>query len=670
MPPAGAPEDTLSAADVFVAGRFEAFAADDGSSPCPVTVVAVHGETGEVDVRIGRTERVRRGVPVSQLRYRRPEQSDADRPEPSPGSPAEGEQRGASPRAGAGKDKPPAGKRMLTATHKVPAARQPSGSAGAGRRRAKQLQPRAQSAAQAPPEEPAASATMPPPGRPRTQAGACADLVRHWRGLPPATRELAAAQIAAAAAADRRDTIRVDKEPEEKLGVTCQRTTMELLRVKQDSPSACAGVQRFLGRVLTHANDIPCPTLERLIDLSNGESCVYLRFASLTRASESMVQRPAEESAECLPGVRSHILQQYGISPAEVTLSSHLLGSGSFGNVYQGSFQETPVAVKVRKADIPATEDEIIEWKLEVKVMTRLRHPNVLLLIGACFQQSELMIVTELCDRGTLRDVIWSSTPVPPLWREKLDWLLQTAQGMAFLHHRGVRHRDLKPSNVFVAGTQCKVADFGLSKIRAAVMRGGGGKGTQGTPIVGASFMEPLTDSFALAGYELLDRGEPHRDPETGARAGGGAQFADIPGTFAFIAPEVWAEQPYTDGADVYSFGICIIEILTRCTPVGSQATVDFGSNVDWKIMTGRLRPVFPEQLGGDRVPDGLPALVSDCTTFLSEERPVFVTVARRLRQMLSLPVAETRAPWPRADQLVPLAVLGDPHPTRAGNLW
>jgi len=317
--------------------------------------------------------------------------------------------------------------------------------------------------------------------------------------------------------------------------------------------------------------------------------------------------------------------------------------------------------------------------------MTRLRHPNVLMLIGACFDPKELMIVTELCNRGTLRDVIWTKSEVSRQWNEKLDWCWQITLGMAFLHHKGIWHRDLKPSNIFVSGKTLKVADFGLSKLKAAMSRPTPSHRpidamsmTQRSRASGMGF-EGWQDSFAMNQFDFTERDRPVRDPASGVRTDPEAdpRAAEIPGTFAFIAPEVWAEQHFTWAADVYSFGITIMEIVARvvhCT--GSRTSGGRKTHADWKIMTGRLRPKIPERVGGVDLPPELVELGTDATAFVPEERPTFVEAARRLHDLLSMCLDATGrdrfgdAPWPHPDEVLELSYTCDPHPSRSGEFW
>eukprot|EP00727_Mastigamoeba_balamuthi_P001508 m51a1_g11354 putative ctr1-like protein kinase (169) ;mRNA; r:6774-10682 len=146
-----------------------------------------------------------------------------------------------------------------------------------------------------------------------------------------------------------------------------------------------------------------------------------------------------------------------------------------------------------------------------------MRHPNVVLFMGACTTDpSRLAIVTEFVSAGSLYTIVHKH------WRSlRPEWLLRAiydvALGMAYLHSLSppIVHRDLKPMNILVDGesSRCKLTDFGLSCIR-------------------------------------------WEDYLTGAT-----------GTPIWMAPEVLRNEPYTEKVDVYSFALVVAEVFTHQTP-------------------------------------------------------------------------------------------------------
>jgi len=123
------------------------------------------------------------------------------------------------------------------------------------------------------------------------------------------------------------------------------------------------------------------------------------------------------------------------------------------------------VAVKVLK--VKNVNDSIMQsFNHEVGLMSDIKHPNVLLFLGACVLDQFLCIITEYLPVGSLRDYLDRHTPK---WSQILKFAITTARGMAWLHSRTpvVLHRDLHTNNILVTeNLECKVADLGLSQIQ------------------------------------------------------------------------------------------------------------------------------------------------------------------------------------------------------------
>uniref|UniRef100_A0ACD5ZRE8 Uncharacterized protein n=1 Tax=Avena sativa TaxID=4498 RepID=A0ACD5ZRE8_AVESA len=168
--------------------------------------------------------------------------------------------------------------------------------------------------------------------------------------------------------------------------------------------------------------------------------------------------------------VRSDIamddVAEFEIQWEEITLGERV-GLGSFGEVYRGEWHGTEVAVKkFLQQDI--SSDILEELKAEVRIMKRLRHPNVVLFMGAVTRVPNLSILTEFLPRGSLFRLI--RRPNNQLDEKKrIRMALDVARGMNYLHNCTpvVVHRDLKSPNLLVdKNWVVKVCDFGLSRIK------------------------------------------------------------------------------------------------------------------------------------------------------------------------------------------------------------
>lgn len=145
------------------------------------------------------------------------------------------------------------------------------------------------------------------------------------------------------------------------------------------------------------------------------------------------------------------------------------VGVGAFGEVFRARLWGTEVAMKTLKTEQFKDEAALVEdLKKEVSILSQLRHPNVVLYIGACTIPPNVCIMTEWCSRGSLYDVLHDYS-IHLNAKLVIDLAMGIAQGMNYLHslENKIIHRDLKSHNILVNKTfQVKVADFGLSHVR------------------------------------------------------------------------------------------------------------------------------------------------------------------------------------------------------------
>ncbi|KAJ8766138.1 hypothetical protein K2173_021655 [Erythroxylum novogranatense] len=156
------------------------------------------------------------------------------------------------------------------------------------------------------------------------------------------------------------------------------------------------------------------------------------------------------------------------------------IGQGSFAAVYRGLWNGSDVAVKAYLGN-DYREETLKDYKKEIDIMRRLRHPNVLLFMGAVYSPERLAIVTEFLPRGSLFKTLHKSNQALDM-RRRLRMALDVARGMNYLHRRNppIVHRDLKSSNLLVdKNWTVKVGDFGLSKWKnATFLTAKSGRGT------------------------------------------------------------------------------------------------------------------------------------------------------------------------------------------------
>ncbi|XP_057829880.2 serine/threonine-protein kinase CTR1 [Cryptomeria japonica] len=204
--------------------------------------------------------------------------------------------------------------------------------------------------------------------------------------------------------------------------------------------------------------------------------------------------------------------------PWEDLILKERIGSGSFGTVHHADWRGSDVAVKIL-IDQDLYEERLKEFLREVAIMIRLRHPNVVLFMGAVTKRPNLSIVTEYLPRGSLYRLIHRAGQRELLdERRRLRMALDVAKGINYLHRYDppIVHRDLKSPNLLVDKTwKVKVCDFGLSRFKANTFISS--KSAAGTP--------------------------------------------------EWMAPEVLRDEPSNEKSDVYSFGVILWELVTMQQP-------------------------------------------------------------------------------------------------------
>eukprot|EP01119_Soliformovum_irregulare_P014880 TRINITY_DN4113_c0_g1_i2.p1 TRINITY_DN4113_c0_g1~~TRINITY_DN4113_c0_g1_i2.p1 ORF type:complete len:915 (+),score=202.75 TRINITY_DN4113_c0_g1_i2:30-2774(+) len=268
-------------------------------------------------------------------------------------------------------------------------------------------------------------------------------------------------------------------------------------------------------------------------------------------------------AASAAPAKPAEILDNE-INPSDLQYGP-LIGKGAFGDVWQAKLFGKEVAVK--KMNGSNLDDVTLKaFRSEISVISKLRHPNIILFMGACLQAEHLMIVTELA-MGSVESILQSKPGQIP-FRQKVSWIKDTILGMNWLHcyKPPIIHLDLKAGNLLVdKNNNVKVSDFGLSKIRCVESEAG----TMGTPL--------------------------------------------------WMAPELLSDQSYTERVDVYSFAITLYEIYTEKEPYTEDLVFQSMSDLVEAVCIDRERPRLPPH-----TPPSFKKLTEQCWQADPSDRPSF----------------------------------------------
>ncbi|XP_010939278.1 probable receptor-like serine/threonine-protein kinase At4g34500 [Elaeis guineensis] len=224
--------------------------------------------------------------------------------------------------------------------------------------------------------------------------------------------------------------------------------------------------------------------------------------------------------------------------------AGNVIGEGGYGVVYKGVLPDLSiVAVKNLLNNKGQAEKE---FKVEVEAIGKVRHKNLVGLVGYCAEGAKRMLVYEYIDNGNLERWLHGDVgPVSPLtWDIRIKIAIGTAKGIAYLHEGlepKVVHRDIKSSNILLdKHWNAKVSDFGLAKLLGS----------------GSSFVTTR-----------------------------------VMGTFGYVAPEYACTGMLNESSDVYSFGVLLMEIISGRCPVDYSRPPGEVNLVDWfKGMVGSRR--------------------------------------------------------------------------------
>ncbi|KAH9779318.1 putative leucine-rich repeat receptor-like serine/threonine-protein kinase [Citrus sinensis] len=229
------------------------------------------------------------------------------------------------------------------------------------------------------------------------------------------------------------------------------------------------------------------------------------------------------------------------------------IGEGGFGPVYKGLLADgTAIAVKQLSSKSKQGNREFIN---EIGMISALQHPNLVKLYGCCIEGNQLLLIYEYLENNSLARALFG----PKEHRLKLDWptrrriCLGIARGLAYLHGESrikVVHRDIKATNVLLdKDLNSKISDFGLAKL------------------------------------------DEEENTHISTR---------VAGTIGYMAPEYAMRGHLTEKADVYSFGIVALEIVSGRSNVTKE---DMFYLLDWALVLkeqGKLMELVDTNLGSN----------------------------------------------------------------------
>ncbi|KAM3854197.1 mitogen-activated protein kinase kinase kinase 7 isoform 1-T1 [Vipera latastei] len=248
-----------------------------------------------------------------------------------------------------------------------------------------------------------------------------------------------------------------------------------------------------------------------------------------------------------------------------------VVGRGAFGVVCKAKWRGKDVAIKQIES-----ESERKAFIIELRQLSRVNHPNIVKLYGACL--NPVCLVMEYAEGGSLYNVLHGAEPLPYYTAaHAMSWCLQCSQGVAYLHSmkpKALIHRDLKPPNLLLVagGTVLKICDFGTA----------------------CDIQTHMTNNK---------------------------------GSAAWMAPEVFEGSNYSEKCDVFSWGIILWEVITRRKPFDEIGGPAF--RIMWAVHNGTRPPLIKN------LPKPIESLMTRCWSKDPSQRPSMEEIVKIMTHLM-----------------------------------
>uniref|UniRef100_A0A8B9SC45 Mitogen-activated protein kinase kinase kinase 7 n=1 Tax=Apteryx owenii TaxID=8824 RepID=A0A8B9SC45_APTOW len=240
-------------------------------------------------------------------------------------------------------------------------------------------------------------------------------------------------------------------------------------------------------------------------------------------------------------------------------------------SVFHAKWRAKDVAIKQIES-----ESERKAFIVELRQLSRVNHPNIVKLYGACL--NPVCLVMEYAEGGSLYNVLHGAEPLPHYTAaHAMSWCLQCSQGVAYLHSmkpKALIHRDLKPPNLLLVagGTVLKICDFGTA----------------------CDIQTHMTNNK---------------------------------GSAAWMAPEVFEGSNYSEKCDVFSWGIILWEVITRRKPFDEIGGPAF--RIMWAVHNGTRPPLIKN------LPKPIESLMTRCWSKDPSQRPSMEEIVKIMTHLM-----------------------------------
>lgn len=274
---------------------------------------------------------------------------------------------------------------------------------------------------------------------------------------------------------------------------------------------------------------------------------------------------------------------------------SNVIGEGGFGKVYKGLIDDSSVTVAVKRLSSDGRQGEP-QFVTEMETLTKVRHRNLVCLIGFCSERGEMILVYEYMVNGTLSDLLlkMSGNHSSLSWTQQLEICIGAGRGIDYLHSGcSIIHRDVKPNNILLdQHWTAKVSDFGMAKL----------------------LRQDIVQSHACT---------------------------MVKGTFGYIDPSYFTTGRVTRASDTYSFGVVLLEVLSGKPALDQRLVRE-------KIRNGKAKQIVHPSLKGEISQDCLKTFVEVAEKCAHPEPEKRMTMTRAVAQLEFAKEQQQRGPPPR----------------------
>ncbi|XP_073119782.1 U-box domain-containing protein 35-like [Henckelia pumila] len=298
-----------------------------------------------------------------------------------------------------------------------------------------------------------------------------------------------------------------------------------------------------------------------------------LKLAAEKKAIRDVKTKQKLENSLAGPVKHYHEFSWEEIQSATSNFSNGLrIGMGSYGTVYKCNLRHTTAAVKILHS---MAANRTKQFHQELEILSKIRHPHLLTLLGACAGQG--CLVYEYMENGNLEERLFKKNGTPPIpWFERIRIAREVALALVFLHNskpKPIIHRDLKPANILLDNNfVSKIGDVGLSTM----------------------LHQDMSNVTTL-----------YKDTSP-------------VGTLCYIDPEYQRTGLVSPKSDVYAFGMVVLQLLTAKPAIALARTVEIAVDED------RLARVLDSEAGSWPTEETkeLAILGLSCTELRHRDRP------------------------------------------------